>query len=123
MSGGAWAYERSIHMIGTQTPARRLLRTLKAGMKSLTDQKSRATVRAGLPDFIIVGAQRAGTTSLYSYLVQHPQILKASEKEVHYFDINYERGMDWYRSHFPIAKPGKPSFITGEASPYYLFHP
>src|SRR5262249_50395913 len=105
-------------MKGTQTSARRLLRTIKTGLKSLTNQKSRVTMRArrgALPDFIIVGAQRAGTTSLYSYLVQHPQILYASEKEVHYFDINYERGMDWYRNHFPIAKPGNQSFITGEA--------
>ena len=113
-------------MEGAQSSARKLLRTIKTGVKSLTNEKSRVTLRAklsALPDYIIVGAQRAGTTSLYSYLNQHPQILHASEKEVHYFDINYERGMDWYRNHFPIAQPGKQSFITGEASPYYLFHP
>ena len=84
------------------------------------------------PSFLIIGAQKAGTTSLYSYLVQHPDILRSTRKEVHYFDTaDYEQGDAWYRSHFP----GPPSFmrlssgsgrqqpITGEASPYYLAHP
>lgn len=83
-----------------------------------------------LPDFIIVGAQKGGTTSLYKYLEQHPQVLKASRKEVHFFDENVDRGVRWYRSHFPSRreleqradKLGK-SVITGEASPYYIFHP
>src|SRR5581483_7937596 len=83
-----------------------------------------------LPDFIIIGAQRGGTTSLYAYLSQHPQIAPAVTKEVHFFDNNFEKGIGWYRTQFPflieksIAKNiGKQNFITGEASPYYLFHP
>src|SRR5579885_2674785 len=83
-----------------------------------------------LPDFIIIGTQRGGTTSLYAYLGQHPQIAPAVIKEVHFFDNNYERGVGWYRTQFPflieksIAKNiGQQNFITGEASPYYLFHP
>lgn len=83
-----------------------------------------------LPDFIIVGAQKSGTTSLYKYLGQHPQVLKAARKEVHFFDENFDRSVRWYRSHFPSQrelkqradKLGK-SVITGEASPYYIFHP
>ncbi len=76
------------------------------------------------PDFIIIGAQKSGTTSLYNYMIQHPSILVASKKEIHYFDIRYQNGDLWYRSHFPfsfVAK--KKTSITGEASPYYLFHP
>jgi len=83
-----------------------------------------------LPDFIIIGAQRGGTTSLYAYLSQHPQIAPAATKEVHFFDSNFQKGIGWYRTQFPslieksIAKNiGKQNFITGEASPYYLFHP
>lgn len=73
-----------------------------------------------LPDFIIIGAQRGGTTSLYRYLVEHPDIGPAHCKEVHYFDRYYDRGMDWYLAHFP--ERGEYA-VAGEASPYYLFHP
>ena len=78
-----------------------------------------------LPNFLIIGAQKAGTTSLYGYLYQHPQILRARKKEVHYFDLNYSNGLQWYRSHFAPRHliDTYPRRITGEASPYYLFHP
>jgi hypothetical protein len=76
------------------------------------------------PDFVIIGAQKSGTTSLYKYMVQHPSVLAASKKEVHYFDIRYQNGDLWYRSHFPFSFiTKKNNFITGEASPYYIFHP
>ena len=80
-----------------------------------------------LPDFVIIGAARAATTSLYRYLVRHPQIVPARTKEVHYFDIYYAKGLRWYRAHFPTTgglrrltrKTGE-RHITGESSPYYL---
>ena len=72
------------------------------------------------PDFIIIGTQRGGTTSLYRYLSEHPGIGSAWRKEVHYFDRHYEHDMDWYLAHFP--KRGKFEMV-GEASPFYLFHP
>jgi len=83
-----------------------------------------------IPDFIIIGAQRGGTTSLYAYLCRHPAVLPAAMKEVHFFDTNFQRGLSWYRAQFPsvmhkrLAEQlhGTP-VITGEASPYYLFHP
>jgi hypothetical protein len=82
-----------------------------------------------LPDFVIIGAAKAGTTSLYGWLSEHPFVAPASQKEVHYFDYNYFRGDDWYRKHFPLevdqarfaAEHGRP-FITGEASPPYISH-
>lgn len=72
------------------------------------------------PNFIIIGAQKCGTTSLYQYLIQHPQIVPARQKEVHFFDLNFAKGVDWYRQQFQPVSEG---LITGEASPYYMFHP
>lgn len=83
-----------------------------------------------LPDFIIIGVARAGTTSLYEYLVEHPNIASASRKEVHFFDYNFQNGISWYRGQFPyiiqkhyVETIRQRNFITGEASPYYIFHP
>jgi hypothetical protein len=76
-----------------------------------------------LPDFLILGARRAGTTSLYDYLTQHPKLVSAKRKEVHYFDWEYTRGINWYRSRFPWSLRFRKSVLTGEATTYYLFHP
>jgi len=79
-----------------------------------------------IPDFIIIGAQRCGTTYLYGELTKHPRIAPALKKEVHFFDLHYKRGVVWYRAHFPAWNGKRISardFVTGEASPYYLFHP
>jgi hypothetical protein len=93
------------------------------------------------PEFALIGAKRGGTTSLYYHLLRHPQILplfptarflpkRREAKGAHFFDSNYARGPRWYRSHFASAatralaarRLGAP-VLTGEASPYYLFHP
>jgi hypothetical protein len=82
-----------------------------------------------LPNFIIAGAQRCGTTSLYNNLVQHPDVVTALVKEIHFFDVHFRRGPHWYRSHFPsylgvyLRRLRGRATVTGEASPYYLFHP
>ncbi len=83
----------------------------------------------GLPDFVIIGAAKSGTSSLFTWLSQHPHVVQASRKEVEYFSFHFDRGMDWYRHHFPLdaerarlqAESGKP-LLTFEASPYYLPH-
>jgi len=75
-----------------------------------------------LPDFLVIGAQRSGTTSLYRYLGQHPLIKWARIKEVHYFDRAYARGPRWYRAQFPLAISAR-SWLAGDASPYYMVHP
>jgi hypothetical protein len=72
-----------------------------------------------LPNTLIIGAQKAGTTSLFTWLAQHPDVQPSRPKEVHFFDNNFGSGVAWYRSHFGI---GRRSVIL-EASPYYLFHP
>jgi hypothetical protein len=84
-----------------------------------------------LPGVLIVGAQRSGTTSMYRTLSQHPAVLKAVlHKGVHYFDMNYDRGLGWYRAHFPLRSSGRRAAmaagdpaLTFESSPYYMFHP
>ena len=76
-----------------------------------------------LPDFVIVGAGKAASTSLYDYLVEHPQIDRAFWKEVHFFDHYIEEGVNWYRAHFPFRFALKGGRITGEGTPYYCFHP
>ena len=88
-----------------------------------------------LPDFLIVGTKRGGTTSLYRYLLEHPAVLATfpsfrTLKGVHYFDEHFARGLRWYQSHFP-AEPYRALRqrntgvrpLIGEASPNYLFHP
>ena len=74
------------------------------------------------PDFLIIGVQKGGTTSLYNYLIQHPQIAAATDKEVHFFDLNFDKGVEWYKSRFPNSTESD-RLLTGEASPYYIFHP
>lgn len=83
------------------------------------------------PSFLIVGAQRAGTTSMYKTLIEHPDVLGAGlHKGVHYFDTHHDKGPNWYRGHFPtrfrarrVQRATGHAPITGEASPYYMFHP
>jgi hypothetical protein len=84
-----------------------------------------------LPGFLIVGAQRSGTTTMYRSLSQHPTVLKAAlHKGVHYFDVAYEHKLSWYQAHFPLRArarrveraTGVPA-VTFESSPYYMFHP
>jgi hypothetical protein len=72
-----------------------------------------------LPDFLILGAQKAGTTALYDYLTRSPAVSGPPWKEVSFFDRHWARGERWYRGNFPRgARPP-----VGEASPGYLFHP
>jgi tetratricopeptide (TPR) repeat protein len=72
-----------------------------------------------IPQFLIIGVMKGGTTSLYEYLVQHPQIIPSLQKEIDFFNYQYNLGLDWYISHFPTL-PADGKFLTGEASPTYL---
>ena len=96
----------------------------------------RATARGRpLPDFLVIGAKKGGTTSVANWLARHPHVLPMfprvqRAKSPHYFDINYWRGQDWYRSHFHSnafrrVQERRTGFrpLAGESSPYYLFHP
>lgn len=77
-----------------------------------------------LPDFVIVGAQKAGTSSLFAALTSHHAISSSLRKEVHYFDLRTDtHPLSWYKGHFlpAFARPG--GSIVGEASPSYMFFP
>ena len=76
-----------------------------------------------LPNFLIIGAQKSGTTSLFHYICQHPRVFANDYKEIHFFDHHYQQGANWYRSHFPLAGRLLPGRCMGEATPYYFCHP
>ena len=94
----------------------------------------RTSSRRPLPDFLIIGTKRGGTTSLWRYLIQHPLVPRLfpawNTKTSHYFEENWSRGEAWYRSHFPTAgrraalerRHGGPVKV-GESAPLYMFHP
>ena len=107
-------------------------RTLKRAVRQGAQVYLRPTAGLRLlPSYLIIGAQRAGTTSLHRYLVQHPAVrTMLRTKGVHFFDTNYGRGIDWYASRFPttlyswyVRRRHGMELLTGEASPYYVFHP
>jgi hypothetical protein len=83
-----------------------------------------------VPDYLVIGTKRGGTTSLQQYLTAHPDVLEPkAAKASHYFDANFSKGWSWYRAHFPLQRwmnqeraAGRP-VVVGEASPYYCFHP
>ncbi|MGB0114687.1 MAG: hypothetical protein WBP59_15825 [Ilumatobacteraceae bacterium] len=93
-----------------------------------------------LPDLVVIGVKRGGTTSLFRDLERQPTSLplvpsarrlplRENMKGVHYFDGDMARSMRWYRSHFPTSPTRRwrerrtGSSFTAEASPYYFFHP
>jgi hypothetical protein len=82
-----------------------------------------------LPDFLIVGAKKCGTTALYSYLTEHPSIAPAYKKEIYFFNAFWGKGKGFYRAYFPTrfersrGTIGNQPMLTGEATPDYLFHP
>ena len=74
----------------------------------------------GLPDFLGIGVQKGGTTTLQRLLEQHPQVYLPPCKELHYFSLHYGQGEAWYQQQFEAAAPDQ---RCGEITPYYLFHP
>jgi hypothetical protein len=72
------------------------------------------------PDFLMIGAQKAGTTALYHFIIQHPLVVKRTG-EIHFFDVQFNRGIEWYKNQFPLRP--SPQYVLGEKTPFYLFHP
>ncbi len=117
--------QRAVDALKTVTPmaARRKLVRIRLRLRTLT-----ARYRM-LPDFVIIGGQRCGTSSLYKYLGRHPEIAPSLRKEIEYFTIGYGRGEAWYRAHYPLKmrrllhRAMGRSLLTFEATPDYLFDP
>ncbi len=74
----------------------------------------------GRPDFLIVGAMKAGTTSLAAWLGAHPHVFMAAGKELHFFDQEWDLGVDHYFDRLGTAPPG---VLVGEATPSYMVRP
>ena len=74
-----------------------------------------------LPDFIIIGAMKAGTTGLFWTLCEeHPNIATPKIKELTFFDNHWKKNLNWYAKHFEHVKEGQ---IIGESSPSYMIRP
>lgn len=108
----------------------RLPRPLAAGVTWALGRWGMLTARwRMIPDIVIVGAQRSGTTTLFRLLSEHPQVIRpTTSKGVAYFDLNYDRGFTWYRGHFPLLLTARlrsrgRTMMTFESSGYYMFHP
>jgi|SRR5215211_873327 len=99
------------------------LRLRNAGRAAREEAEGESGVGT-LPDFVIIGAAKGGTTFFYNLLIKHPHVEPATSKEIHYFDLLFDEGTEAYRRCFPLPrwKDGRKT-ITGEATPGYLFHP
>jgi hypothetical protein len=73
------------------------------------------------PDFMLIGAAKAGTTSLFQYLAKHPDIIPSKKKELLYFSVRQKKGLKWYLCNFPLKKE-KNGRLTFEGSPSYLYY-
>ncbi len=74
------------------------------------------------PNFLIIGAAKSGTSSLYEYLSKHPQIVPSLHKEINFFHQKFHLGLPWYYAHFANLSQSA-NLLTGEASADYLYHP
>lgn len=96
---------------------RRSSADLLAPLRPLVSRGTRMT-----PGFLVIGTKRGGSSSAYDWISRHPNVAPClTRKGTHYFDVNHGRGFNWYLSGF--EKPAPQWRITGEASPYYMYHP
>lgn len=95
---------------------------LQTELRAVKEGAEGTLVTGALPDFAVIGAAKCGTTFFYHLLTKHPHVEPAATKEIHYFDLLFDEGIEWYRRCFPTPqlKEGRKT-ITGEASPSYLF--
>jgi hypothetical protein len=98
------------------------------GSRALFEMRRLQPVARAMPDFIVIGAQKSGTSSMFSYLKQHPQILRPIFKEPYFFDRQYHRGLGWYGSNFPaqrrvnrLSDRSGRAHLTFEATATYIF--
>lgn len=96
---------------------RRTMATIAAPIRPMLRRDEPMT-----PGFLVVGTKRGGSTSIYHWIAQHPQVAPCrTRKGTHFFDVNHGRGESWFRSAFESRR--HPWRVTGEGSPYYMFHP
>lgn len=102
----------------------------RAGRKLYVSVGSMSSGLRVTPDFIMIGASRGGTTSLFRALMEHQDVVRPTfHKGINYFDLSYYRGPAWYAGHFPTRRAAVAKVTAGhrpqvfEASGYYMFHP
>lgn len=104
----------------------RLTRALRWRLRRAAKRFRQVTGRFHvLPEALVIGVQKGGTTSLYRYLEQHPQVLPSRKKEPNYFSGQYRRGLGWYRSFYPLSLEARlnPSAFAIDASVSTIYHP
>ena len=121
------AQQEIFHLRRELRAAKRLRRELRAAKQRANGSHDRPAPQTAvgsetgaLPDFVVIGGKKCGTSSLYSLLSQHPHVEPAASKELHYFDLLFkEESVEWYRRCFPAPRweDGRRT-ITGEATPY-----
>jgi len=90
-------------------------------VKRIIKKSLRSLLPGHAPGFLIIGAQKSGTSSLHHYLSVHPELVKGSVKEIHFFnrDSNFKKGFSWYEKHF--VHPAARNKLFYEATPNYLY--
>lgn len=96
---------------------------IKKGVRYTAINIKKRLYKGHAPDFIIAGAQKSGTSSLYHYLSLHPNLLASTPKEVRYFDRddNFQKGKEWYHRSFINLNSYKKNYLCFEATPEYLY--
>ena len=109
------SYQNGVRLMYSQTDTSTL--SPIATMGQSPESASKRTI-----NFIILGVQKAGTSSLYAYLTQHPKILPPLRKELEFWSWKFYQGLDWYFAQFPQLESGG-DYQTGEACPNYFDFP
>jgi Sulfotransferase domain len=124
------SYQIGVVVLSSNSQLRKTIRSLRLQNKLAWPYRYLTAGDRALPDFIIIGAMKAGTTSLFYYLSQHPDLYLSVPKEVHFFDggknpkvDTFAKGEIWYRAHFPLKKELNGKAKVYEASPVYIFNP
>ncbi|MEO8295265.1 MAG: sulfotransferase domain-containing protein [Gemmatimonadota bacterium] len=105
---------------GWSPPARALRLIATSGARAL----GRPGLGHILPDFLLIGAMKAGTSFVFASLAAHPHIIRSRRREIHFFGSRFSRGVPWYRTHFPTGlEMRRYQAITGEGSTSYLANP
>jgi hypothetical protein len=125
---------------GARATVRRVLRPPAKAVRDLSRRRRVRQATSGrrlLPAFLVIGAQPTGAMSLFNALCRHPQVAGPTpakedvewSREPHFFDDNFWRGVDWYRSFFPLSASAAAlrrfgrDLVPGETTPSYIVHP
>jgi hypothetical protein len=107
--------------------SRRQKNAIKRGIAEFRRLSPEARMR---PQFLIIGGQKCGTSSLFIYLTRHGSYLRPLLKDIYYFDRHHDRTLDWYLRHYPSMREQKKrvravqdNVITGEGATHYLLNP